>query len=81
MSVWNNDIKCKYMFLFLLKNLAHKGLSSMIGTPEVMLETEAFLQLAFWLCYRKKMISLQMKTTACHSIPYIFHFPVIFYLF
>ena len=27
MSVWRNDIKCKYMFLFLLKNLARKGLN------------------------------------------------------
>ena len=26
MSVWRNDIKCKYMFMFPLKNLARKGL-------------------------------------------------------
>ena len=25
MSIWRNDIKCKYMLLFPLKNLAHKG--------------------------------------------------------
>ena len=25
-SVWRNDIKCKYMFMFPQKNLAHKGL-------------------------------------------------------
>ena len=25
-SMWRNDIKCKYMFMFILKNLAHKGL-------------------------------------------------------
>ena len=25
-SMWRNDIKCKYMFMFPLKNLAHKGL-------------------------------------------------------
>ena len=25
--MWRNDIKCKYMFMFSLKNLAHKGLS------------------------------------------------------
>ena len=24
-SMWSNDIKCKYMFMFPLKNLAHKG--------------------------------------------------------
>ena len=27
MAMWRNDIKCKYMFLFPLKNLADKGLS------------------------------------------------------
>ena len=26
-SMWSNDIKCKYMFLFPLKNLARKGLT------------------------------------------------------
>ena len=26
-SMWRNDIKCKYMFMFPLKNLAHKGLT------------------------------------------------------
>ena len=25
-SMWRNDIKCKYMFMFSLKNLARKGL-------------------------------------------------------
>ena len=24
--MWSNDIKCKYMFMFPLKNLARKGL-------------------------------------------------------
>ena len=28
MSVWRNDIKCKYMYMFPLKNLACKGLKS-----------------------------------------------------
>ena len=28
MSMWSNDIKCKYMFMFPLKNLARKGLRS-----------------------------------------------------
>ena len=27
MSVWRNDIKCKYMFMFPLNNLAHKELT------------------------------------------------------
>ena len=27
MSMWSNDIKCKYMFICPLKNIAHKGLS------------------------------------------------------
>ena len=27
-SMWSNDIKCKYMFMFPLKNLAHKGLKT-----------------------------------------------------
>ena len=27
MSMWRNDIKYEYIFLFLLKNLAHKGLN------------------------------------------------------
>ena len=27
MSVWRNDIKCKYMFMFPLNNLARKELS------------------------------------------------------
>ena len=27
-SMWSNDIKCKYMFMFPLKNLARKGLIS-----------------------------------------------------
>ena len=31
MSMWRNYIKCKYMFLFLLKNLARKGLTSVQG--------------------------------------------------
>ena len=31
LSVWRNDIKCKYMFMFSLKNLACKGLT--IGHP------------------------------------------------
>ena len=26
-SMWRNDIKCKYMFMFPLKNLARKGLT------------------------------------------------------
>ena len=26
MTLWMNDINCKYMFMFHLKNLAHKGL-------------------------------------------------------
>ena len=26
--MWSNDIKCKYMFMFPLKNLARKGLSN-----------------------------------------------------
>ena len=26
--MWRNDIKCKYMFMFSLKNLARKGLIS-----------------------------------------------------
>ena len=25
-GMWMNDTKCKYMFMFPLKNLAHKGL-------------------------------------------------------
>ena len=25
--MWSNDIYCKYMFMFLLENLARKGLS------------------------------------------------------
>ena len=29
--MWNNDIKCKYMFLFPLKNLARKGLTMFSG--------------------------------------------------
>ena len=29
-SVWRNDTKCKYMFMFALKNLARKGLMSHI---------------------------------------------------
>ena len=28
-SIWSNDIKCKYMFLFPLKNLARKGLTGL----------------------------------------------------
>ena len=27
MSMWKNDMKCKYMFLFQLKNFACKGLT------------------------------------------------------
>ena len=27
-SMWRNEIKCKYMFMFTLKNLARKGLSA-----------------------------------------------------
>ena len=26
LSMWSNDIKCKYMFMFPLKNLARKGI-------------------------------------------------------
>ena len=26
-SMWSNVIKCKYMFMFPLKNLTHKGLN------------------------------------------------------
>ena len=29
--MWWNDIKCKYMFLILLKNLARKGLIDLLG--------------------------------------------------
>ena len=33
-SMWSNDIKCKYMFLFPLKNLACKGLNAIdAGIP------------------------------------------------
>ena len=31
MSVWRNDIKCKYMFMFPLKNLARKELMRLCG--------------------------------------------------
>ena len=27
-SMWSNDMKCKYMFMFPLQNLAHKGLTT-----------------------------------------------------
>ena len=30
-SMWMNDIKCKYMFMFPLKNLARKGLIPTLG--------------------------------------------------
>ena len=30
-SVWRNDMKCKYMFMFPLKNLARKELSTLFG--------------------------------------------------
>ena len=45
--MWKNDIKCKYMFMFSLNNLAHKGLnlkymphksSELWGVSESMLE-------------------------------------------
>ena len=29
-SMWSNDIKCKYMFMFPLKNLARKGLKKVL---------------------------------------------------
>ena len=29
--MWRNDTKCKYMFMFPLKNLARKGLRSLLG--------------------------------------------------
>ena len=29
MSMWKNDIKCKYMFMLPLNNVAHKGLSKL----------------------------------------------------
>ena len=32
MSMWRNDIKCKYMFLFPLKKLARKGLITALWT-------------------------------------------------
>ena len=31
--MWSNDIKCKYMFMFSLKNLAHKGLITLTWHP------------------------------------------------
>ena len=37
MSVWRNDIKCKYMFLFPLKNLARKELITTAHREPMML--------------------------------------------
>ena len=34
-SMWRNDIKCKYMFMFPLKNLARKGLKLLPHLPVV----------------------------------------------
>ena len=36
--MWGNDMKCKYMFMFPLKNLARKGLSTITNaeyTPQL----------------------------------------------
>ena len=30
LSMWSNDIKCKYMFMFPLKNVARKGLNTLL---------------------------------------------------
>ena len=35
-SMWRNDKKCKYMFMFTLKNLACKGLMSILSRPDVL---------------------------------------------
>ena len=37
MFMWRNDIKCKYMFLFPLKKLAHKGLKGSKPLSEVLM--------------------------------------------
>ena len=39
-SMWSNDIKCRYMFMFCLKDLAHKGLKREI--------LQAVLRFLFW---------------------------------
>ena len=35
-SIWSNDIKCKYMFMFHQENLARKGLIRYPGTWEIL---------------------------------------------
>ena len=37
MSMWRKDIKCKYMFFFPLKNLARKGLTTIVPSDALML--------------------------------------------
>ena len=45
-SMWRNDTKCKYMFMFLLKNLARKGLikiDCVIMTPHCIWLGQAYV--------------------------------------
>ena len=52
-SMWRNDIKCKYMFMIPLKNLAHKGLM----LENVRTETH-------WL--RKMLLRTHPEILFCH---------------
>ena len=61
-SMWRNDIKCKYMFMFPLKNLARKGLMIIAWTLVQVMDFQAWHHQAasrcLSQCWPKSMASL-----------------------
>ena len=68
MSMWRNDTKCKYMFMFPLKNLAHKGLTLRDNKNSTMMSHEHHSVSNHWQhdCLFNHWLRLTSKNTSCY---------------
>ena len=66
-SMWRNDIKCKYIFLFTLKNLARKGFirSNKIRTGPIHCIPQKFMSVIIYLSHYLSYSSLSMMSARC----------------
>ena len=64
--MWRNDIKCKYMFKFPLKNLARKGLSMMKSMNHAIWQHEDTLVWTKYCCFRFRGSETCDQNQTCH---------------
>ena len=57
--MWRNDIKCKYMFMFSLKNLACKGLKLTIAIP-ISCPHKQVMEYLLWI-FRRQLSYIMMR--------------------